>query len=223
MPFFISSEKEDKEVNEIIGKTFSFLETTGGVKIPRRYVGSSWSDGEYGSVKWYVDQAFNPIRRQVNFDNFWHLVEREPWQKDQHLELFVLDRDMYYGDNTFIFGYTHKLISTFGSKVKGIVVSLNRIRQYNNWQSSFFNILLHEQGHFYGVPMPNPNYISHSTIDLDRGHCNDRNCVMEQVNIPGRLDLSKKAEFLLRHNPHFFCGYDIKSLRETLRKIYSNQ
>jgi len=140
-----------------------------------------------------------------------------------------------YGTN-FVFGETRPKIS--GKKIvvdeyidgrprpTGVVVSTNRIKKWygKNWGLAFYCILSHELGHFYGLPSSeNPNFIkygdSRAFSELDYFHCNDRNCVMEQVNVPGRMDLLEKALHLRKHR-RLFCEYDLKTLRENLRKLY---
>ena len=238
LPFFISYERTDKEVHEIVEKTFSLLESLANVSIPRKHMGDSWTQGDFGSIEWYVKQAHHKRRRQANMQILWKLFESEPWQEERHHELVVLESDLYMGseDNNFVFGETRikmlpdgRIFSdthTDGKPyVTGIVQSLNRIRKWcgNSWRDNFFISLLHELGHFFGVPSRlNPNYITQNIAInyLDEGHCDDRGCIMEQINIEGRMDLLEKTKFLLEHNPALFCRYDLDTLRKNLKTLY---
>jgi len=231
-PFFISIEPTEKEkkIEEIVERAFQKLEEIGSVEIPRAYVGSYWKEGNFGSVKWYVKKAYNPWRKQVDFDKLWRLIQQEPWQQLRpHHDLMILATDLYVGDTNFIFGCTIPRVRSDGSireVICGSVISVNRIQRYKNWEDSFLTILLHELGHLYGVPSSSsPDYIfvgdKKAKSLLDFGHCNNRKCVMEQINTDGRLDLPEKAEYLKRYNPDYYCIYDLKTLRRNLERLYS--
>ena len=150
----------------------------------------------------------------------------------------ILETDLYAPNTNFVFGMTRPKIFNDGGiisdyyssgklNVRGILLSLNRIRRwYGKAYSliSFNYILTHELGHFYGLPSTNnPNFIRYGSkmtkSRLDYGHCNRRDCVMEQVNVPGRLDLLEKALYLERIGK-LFCEDDERALRENLRKMY---
>jgi predicted Zn-dependent protease len=232
--FFISVEGRLRpEVEDCVEFVFNVFEEKGKVKIPRRYVGDYWGGGEFGSLDWYIRQAFNQRRNQVDVGKLWELCKNEPWQIGHpHYELMIISQDMYSGDTNFVFGSTSSKISWFGeiypgSRISGCIVSLNRIlKWYERWREATIGILMHELGHFYGLPSAkNPNFIV--SIDdgkaksvLDIGHCNRRDCIMEQVNVPGRLNLLEKVDFVVINNPNWFCEYDLKALEENLRNLY---
>jgi predicted Zn-dependent protease len=227
------------EVEEIVEEVFSSFERIGGVEIPRLYVGGSWKKGDFGSVEWYEKQAFNPYRNQVSGEKLWELCGKEPWQHyHPHYELMIISKDMYSEGANFIFGSTIPKISSAGiilsdfnsegrPEVRGCIISLNRILKYygSRWRTALRGIIIHELGHFYGLPASeNPNYIwpgsNWMKSSLDLYHCNRRDCMMEQINTPGRLDLLEKVDFVMERNPNWFCEYDLRALQRNLRRLH---
>ena len=87
--------------------------------------------------------------------------------------------------------------------------------------------MVHELGHFYGLPSnSSPNFIysrndPRANSSLDIGHCNDRLCMMEQFNVPNRLDLLQKTRYVINENPQLFCNYDLERLKNNLQKLYN--
>ena len=82
LPFYITYEKKDKELSELVNDVFMLFETIGEVVIPRENMGSgSWSNGDFGSVSWYVHQTKDLRRRQVHALKLLNLFDKEPWQK----------------------------------------------------------------------------------------------------------------------------------------------
>jgi len=151
-----------------------------------------------------------------------------------------LSEDMYTPGSNFIFGETRRKILSDGTipadyymstdipYVKGSIISLNRILKWygERWALPTFGIMMHELGHVFGIPPSTSPYFirendRRSKSWLDYGHCENRNCIMEQVNSPGRLDLLEKAEYVQRHNQNWFCWYDLKTLEENLRRLYA--
>lgn len=238
LPFYIAVEREDGKVRDIVENAFSFFERAGNVRIPRKYLGSGpWKDGDYGSIPWYVGRAYDTERMQVNLKRFWDLLENEPWQKDRHYELVILDTDIYMENTNFVFGQTKSKIlingmvlsDTSGDKphVTGVVISTNRIKKHYGaaWPDAFYGILLHEKGHFFGLPpesSPNIIYLNDKRVSsLEWLHCDEKNCVMEQINVTGRMDLLEKARHLKTNNPQWFCEPDTDALKKNLKKLYN--
>lgn len=249
--------EEDKEVKQTIESVFSFIENKAEVEIPRTYL---MFDRKYeiGNVKEYVEKAYDWERKQVNLKKLWEPLRR----RFQSLRargivpldrLIVLEKDMYFPGTNFLFGQSEDIIEhdVYDPKKRGgVIVSLYRIRRWygRDWKLAFKGILLHEIGHFYGLPpyslrpigearfyfyVPshprfprNPNFIGGPGPDprmksgLDWGHCAVRECIMEQVNTPGRLDLLEKVKLLERKNPNYFCEIDLVTLIRNLRYLY---
>ncbi len=240
-PFYITYEKKDKQIEELIENTFLGLEAIGEVKIPRKHMGSKWSNGDFGSVAWYVKNAYNSRRKQANLSDMFILTEQEPWQKtNPHFELMVLETDLFDEETNFVYGAAQKKIVENGRivvdglahpegrlYVPGIIISANRMKKGHgkNWESTFLTMFFHELGHFFGLPTTsNPNYMkegdSRANGYLDFKHCDDSLCVMEQVDIDGRMNLLKKTKLLEKENLLYFCEHDFWALRENLRKLY---
>ena len=95
--------------------------------------------------------------------------------------------------------------------IGGAVVSIFRAKKWykDNWPLTFYCILAHELGHFFGIGR----------------HCNNRDCIMEQVNVPGGPDLLEKALHLYRlgkiPNGVPFCEHVKEALGRKLRDLYS--
>jgi len=239
LPFNVFTEKDDPRLIEIVKKTLALFERIGRVSIPANYSGAQGTEGDFNSPGWYVAQAYNSGRKQVNSSRLWKLFEREPWQKqERHFELMVMESDLYYPspDNNFIFGETKMKIHNKGiilkdhysdgsPRIAGTIQSVHRIRRWygSDWELAFCAILTHELGHFFGMPSASsPNYVGQAKHELDVDHCNDRDCIMEQVNIPGRPDLLTKAKHLLRNNPDWFCKPDLAALQDNLQRLYTS-
>ena len=234
LPFYITTERNDPLVNDIADRVFKTLESIGQVRIPRENKGAGpWGTGPYSSTAWYVDHARDPRRGQADLGRLWDLYNREPWQREPHHELVLLETDLFRPGMNFLFGETNGHVTSSGhivedvsrqrpgTFVQGSIQSAHRIRPYQrNFPLAFFGIILHELGHFFGLASAsNPNK-SQGSDGLIGGHCEDRRCIMEQVNIRGKLDLLAKVQIVARTNPRWFCDADYTAIRENLRRLY---
>ena len=219
-PFFISMKEELNEEIPLLESVFREFERIGGVRIPRYYVGSRWGGGDFGNLDWYIQRSYSRERGQVRAPFLMNLCKIEPWKKTTpHFDLFVIEEDICAPNTNFLFGLTKHRI--------GSVISTYRLKRFygSEWETAFYYITAHELGHLFGVPSPfNPNFIRENDpraiTPLDYGHCDNRYCVMEQINTEGRLDLLEKARLLQRSNS-LFCEIDRRTLRRILRYMYN--
>ncbi len=230
-PFFIVAEGDDGEKLNIVERVFRKFEKIGDVKIPRKYWYSDFGGGDFGSVKWYVERAYHPERGQVSTQDLWELFEKEPWQKTEpHYEFMILKGDLFARDTSFVFGETKRKISGDGTvlpddSVRGTIISTYRPKKLygSNWGDALYYLIMHELGHFYGLPShSNPDFIKvwdRRYNPLEWGHCDDRECVMEQVNVSKRPDLLEKALYL-KAKDNWFCRHDREALRKNLKRMY---
>lgn len=237
--FYVTLESEDKAAREtvdnIIERAFRVFENAGNVTIPRVYFGSSWSDGDFGSMKWYIKESLVPQRNQASIEKLFELLRTEPWQKsERHYELSVLETDVFAEGTNFVFGGTKAAIYNNGwiwpypadtanppVNIYGTIISLDRIKEWyvGDWELALSTLLIHELGHFYGLTdVKNPKADFKDSRSLNYGHCDDRFCVMEQMNVSGKLSLIEKAKLIDRNDP--FCESDRFALVRNLSNMY---
>ena len=228
-PIYIQVKDINKEeIEKIIENIFNFYEKISSKNIKRKYVGNYWNNGDFGSLEWYILKSLDGSR--VNANTFFELLNREPWQKQEpHYDLVIIDNPLYDGhpENNFIFGYTEMVFDKEGNKMNNngkVLISTHHIKKFyrENWKIALQGILLHELGHLFGLPnLKNPHYISipRTEYDLRVGHCNRKDCIMEQINVPGCMDLLEKTKYLIENNRKMYCKYDLESLIENLKKL----
>jgi predicted Zn-dependent protease len=214
-PFVLLMEKRDEKVYQVIREAFQFLEDLAQVRIPVYPADESRNE----KLRTLIADSLNAGRRQVDYDKLWKLAFSEFGQGSER-PLIILDSDLYSAETRWEYGSTRAH--------HDIVLSVYRMKSYGpDWGLAFKTILLHELGHFCGLPdSTSPSYITEEKAanPLDAGHCNDRNCVMEQVDVDVdkglTLPLPVKAKWLQTHNQDFFCQYDKKKIIEVLKKHY---
>ncbi|MBD3319449.1 hypothetical protein GF342_06100 [Candidatus Woesearchaeota archaeon] len=239
LEFYVMWQGDDPVLPRIIGNVFSTIERIGGRRIPRKMIGPGpWNARTHNSLQWYVDRATDPSRGQVDCSQLWSLFADEPWQQRRHYEFIVLEDDLFFPSTNFVYGQTRrkvtsdaKLVADTSSRghknVTGCIQSVHRhkVRYGAQWPRATRAVLIHELGHFFGLPSSDHrNYLGPGDLrvgnELEIGHCDDRRCIMEQVNVEGRPDLLLKAKYLEKVNPDLFCEADKAALRSNLQRFY---
>jgi predicted Zn-dependent protease len=137
-----------------------------------------WRDQEsrlqpFLSVDWYVANAWDVERQQVNANVLMETLALEPWRRAEaigdHYDVLVVDQDLYSQqrptDEDFIVGIARPAVGT--------VVSTHRLESLSDPFFVLKTIVIHELCHVFGTPDP-------SRTDVDRSHgahCTNR-CVM---------------------------------------------
>lgn len=137
-----------------------------------------WRDPEnklqpFLSVDWYLSNAWDSERQQVNANILMDTIASEPWRRQgaigDHYDIFVVDQDMYAlqrpTDEDFIVGFAQRFVGT--------VVSTYRLEGLSDLFFLLKTIMMHEMCHVFGTPNPGRE-------DVDRAHgahCTNR-CIM---------------------------------------------
>ncbi|MEM2934072.1 MAG: hypothetical protein QXL78_04005 [Methanocellales archaeon] len=112
--------------------------------IPVEVYGNWFKDGgEFGSIEWYIKQAYNAQRKQCDLIKFLNLFKKEPWQKLPHYDLLLLSSyDLYDSTSPEIKFFTGR------GSMNATVISLFRLKKQGSEVLKQTGI--HEFGHTYG-------------------------------------------------------------------------
>jgi len=138
-----------------------------------------WRDPEnrlqpFLSVDWYLANAWDQERQQVNGNTLMDTIVSEPWRREDvigdHYDIFVVDQDLYAHERPtsedFIVGIARPAIGT--------VVSTYRLESLSDPFFLLKTIIMHEMCHVFGTP-------DRKRDDVDRQahgvHCTNR-CIM---------------------------------------------
>ena len=163
-----------------------------------------FGQGEYSNSDWYVEEAYNRqhLRRDLGYgpqvvpSNIISLFHQEPWQREPHWEVFILNRDLTSGepDNNFVFGETN---ISFPASVQSIRRLIVEVSDPVLRASMVRRLLRHEVGHMFGLT--NRNF--HVEEKLGK-HCTNI-CTMRQgMSVPEWAQQAVQEERLGIH----FCG-----------------
>lgn len=122
---------------------------------------STWSQGDYSSAAWYVNEAFKnqELRRNVGYGpqldvhQFGRLFTQEPWQKNPHWEVLIVNNDLNGRLNgefiNFIYGNT---MPEFPASVQSVRRILETPGPNQPLKLAMIrNLLRHESGHMFGL------------------------------------------------------------------------
>lgn len=106
--------------------------------------------------------AFDPERGQVDAKGLLSDLSDRPEVKEADITVGLTDKDVFYGDNNFVFGLAHSskrraIISTFRLKRDRVL----RPVQKEVFVERVFKEVLHELGHIFGLH-----------------HCSNKSCAM---------------------------------------------
>jgi len=138
-----------------------------------------WRDPEnrlqpFLSVDWYLANAWDQERQQVNGNTLMDTIVSEPWRREDvigdHYDIFVVDQDLYAHERPtsedFIVGIARPAIGT--------VVSTYRLESLSDPFFLLKTVIMHEMCHVFGTP-------DRKREDVDRQahgvHCTNR-CIM---------------------------------------------
>ncbi len=137
-----------------------------------------WQDSEerlqpFLSVDWYLANAWDSRRQQLNANVLMETIASEPWRRDDvigdHYDVFIVDHDLFAmerpTDEDFIVGIARRSVGT--------VVSTYRLEEINDPFFVLKTIAMHEICHVFGTPDPD-----RQDVDRNHGvHCTNR-CIM---------------------------------------------
>jgi len=174
IPIYICRDSgvSDKEYKAAIEGIMTIVKLSGQHRKIVSYGKESWSQGEYSSCDWYVNNAIHK-GNQIDGDDISRKMIQEPWQEypNTHLDVVVTSRDLFAQNLNWVFGVT---FSNY--------ISVQSIYRFRNEKDEIklgliCRTLKHEVGHLLGIPGP---VGSHPRI-YDKGgpHCSNI-CLMRQ-------------------------------------------
>jgi len=156
------------------------------------------------SVDWYVANAWDQSRMQVNGDILITLLEEEPWRRAEllgdHYDILILDEDLYTAQPD----WPDDFIVAIARPEIGTIISAHRLGTHPF--TILKTVVMHELAHVLGVPKPERE-------DLDKRwgpHCTSQ-CIMRY---PQRTPEDWEAMTMDRFQHGPFCERCVKDLRE---------
>lgn len=182
-----------------------------------RYRGIEWRNSQnelipFQSVDWYVSNAMDEARLQVDVGRMLESFAREPWRRHDalgdHYDLFVMDEDMFdprEGEGSYVVGRSHRM--------KVAVVSTYRIEHIWGMPYSYLKTEVMRQLCFmFGVPDPHRPGLR---VIGERYYC-DNVCILRPAqSAPG--DWEKLTEDRLMFGA--LCERCVDELRLFFREV----
>lgn len=178
-----------------------------------------WSNGDYSSADWYLEEAIRRQREvrnrghglQINVNNLTQQFYEEPWQESPHWEVSVVNNDLYADGTNFVFGVTQP---DFAASVQSVRRLIDSIPAGDLRASMVRRLLRHEVGHMFGLP----SWDRRNTEEKLGTHCTNV-CTMRQgMSIPEWAQLTQQE---VRNNVHFCgdCLQDLARVRDRYRPL----
>ena len=163
------------------------------------------------SVDWYVLNAFDEMRQQVNAAELMESLSVEPWRDESllgdHYDIILVEYDLFDPRE----GTSNEYVVGAGEPGIGAVMSSHRFERLDLLEYCLLKTeALHEMGHAFGIPNP-----KRRDLDLERGlHCSNK-CVMRNAT-RAPDDWQRLTADRLKAGP--FCQACIRDLRHRLRR-----
>ena len=183
---------------------------------------STFSQGDYSSAQWYVDEAYRrqELRRdvghglQLDAGQFAGLFNDEPWQENPHWEVLIVNKDLNCEVDgrfiNFVFGVTRP---DFPYSVQSVRRILSGVDNLYLQAELIRRVLRHEVEHMFGLPDRTEN----TTENLGT-HCTNV-CTMRQGVSVGQWGRQWAEETNMGLQ---FCGdclTDLEKSRDYLRPL----
>lgn len=178
-----------------------------------------WSEGEFSSADWYVDEAKRRqldrrdlgFGSQINTHNLINLFYEEPWQSHPHWEVLIVNTDLYADGTNFVFGSTQP---DFPASVQSVTRLGRNIPDNQLRMAMIRRLLRHEVGHMFDLPSNNRK---NTEIKLGN-HCTNL-CTMRQgMSIS---EWAQQTQQEIKYNIHFCedCRTDLDRGRNRFKPL----
>ncbi len=153
-----------------------------------RYRDQRWRDGDYElvpyrSVDWYVYDAMDERRMQVDAEHILHSLATEPWRDKEalgdHYDLFIMDEDMFDPDGPPA-GSGADYVVGRAERLTAAVISTSRIEHIWGMPYSYLKTEVMRQLCFmFGVPDVRRDDV---TAEGDRIYCKNP-CILRPAHV----------------------------------------
>jgi predicted Zn-dependent protease len=164
VPIYVmwSSDVPSKEAQAATQGVYDALSASGQKRDVINLGAKAWSKGDYSSADWYLDKALQTQSearnkghgQQINVYNLKSQFVEEPWQENPHWEVFIVNKDLYMNDTSFVFGATDPY---FASSVQSVRRLIDEVPETESRLEMVRRLLRHEVGHMFGLPGRNFN------------------------------------------------------------------
>ena len=137
----------------------------------------------YWGTRWYVDNSYSPLSKQVIGPKFLEIIRQEPWQRSgPHYDMAIIEQDLAAeeiispsaGEKPFILSYVLPGV--------GAVLSVLRLRFVLNEERRFLalrRLVAHNLGHVIGAPSKSRE--TNVEVSFGERHCTNV-CLMRHTS-----------------------------------------
>ena len=186
-----------------------------------RYRDRSWRNEDndlvpYKSVDWYVYDAMDEERMQVDSDRILHSFATEPWRRENmlgdHYDLFVMEEDMFDPGGGYGGSGTDYAVGK-AERMTAAVVSTHRLEHIWGMPYSYLKTEVMRQLCFmFGVPDLGRDDV---TVDGDGLHCKNV-CILRPAHVaPDDWEVLTED----RISKGALCGHCTQDLREFFERV----